>query len=155
MDPRNLPPMKTGFNNLITNEVDEKLVENVSIMIMTYADGAIRSASTYISHGSRTIVTGEDLKRAMMLEVFLIEKRPDLITRAEEIKKELFDDSGEVEDEDEDENIIVEEEDVEAFTPNTCTCALCTSINDIYKRWETWTPTSRVQQILKKHIDLM
>jgi len=154
MDPRDLPPMKTGFDNLVTNKVDDKLVENVSIMIMTYADGALRTATTYISHGTRTIVTAEDLKRAMMLEVFLIEKRPDLITRAEEIKKELFDDSEEVE-EDGDENIIVDEEEVEAFTPNTCSCALCASINNIYQRWEIWTPTSRVQQILKKHIDLM
>ena len=153
MDPRDLPPMKTGFDNLVTNEVDVELVKNVSAMVMTYADGALRTASTYVSHGSRTIVTAEDLKRAMILEVFLIEKRPNLMKRAKEIKKELFEDSGEVGDEDE--NIIVEEEDVEAFTPNTCTCALCTSINDIYKRWETWTPTSRVQQILKKHIDLM
>ncbi len=154
MDPRDLPPMKTGFDNLVTNEVDVELVKNVSAMVMTYADGALRTASTYVSHGSRTIVTAEDLKRAMILEVFLIEKRPNLMKRAKEIKKELFEDSEE-EDEDADENIIVEEEDVEAFTPNTCTCALCTSINDIYKRWETWTPTSRVQELLKKHIDLM
>ena len=154
MDPRDLPPMKTGFDNLVTNEVDVELVKNVSAMVMTYADGAIRTASTYVSHGSRTIVTAEDLKRAMILEVFLIEKRPNLMKRAKEIKKELFEDSEE-EDEDADENIIVEEEDVEAFAPNICACALCTSINDIYKRWETWTPTSRVQELLKKHIDLM
>ena len=152
MDPRDLPPMKTGFDNLVTNEVDVELVKNVSAMVMTYADGAIRTASTYVSHGSRTIVTAEDLKRAMILEVFLIEKRPNLMKRAKEIKKELFEDS---EDEGEDENIIVEEEDVEAFSPNICACALCTSINNIYKRWETWTPTSRVQELLKKHIDLM
>ena len=49
MDPRDLPPMKTGFDNLVTNKVDDKLVENVSIMIMTYADGALRTATTYIS----------------------------------------------------------------------------------------------------------
>tara|TARA_Y100001970_G_scaffold49395_1_gene62617 strand:- start:1022 stop:1483 length:462 start_codon:yes stop_codon:yes gene_type:complete len=153
MDPRDLPPMKTGFDNLIANEVNDALVENVSIMIMTYADGALRTATTYISHGTRTVVTTEDLKRAMMLEVFLMEKRPDLITRAEEIKKELFDNSDE--DDEEDENVMVDEEEAEPFTPNTCSCALCASINNIYQRWEVWTPTSRVQQILKKHIDLM
>ena len=41
------------------------------------------------------MVTIEDIKRAMMLELFLFNKRPDLLEKTKEIKDEIYGDDGE------------------------------------------------------------
>ena len=46
---------------------------------------------------------------------------------------------------------IGEEED--DFCLSECDCVLCKYINTIYDKWENFQPKSRMEKILKKHID--
>ena len=95
-----------------------------------------------------------------MLEVFLFYNRQNLIENIEKVIKELYSDSSSDEDEEqgeekeEDENEIVFEEDIEAtFKLSECKCALCTSLNNIKEKWESWSPETPIQTVLQKHIN--
>ena len=146
--------MKTGFDP--TPPSDNAFKENATSLLVTYASEALRAAAIYVSHGTRKVVTTEDIKRAMMLEVFLFNKRPNMLEKAKEIKEELY---GEEESEEDDEAlnevIVSEEEEMVPFTPNECTCAFCGAINSIYTRWNNWEATSAFEKLLKKHIEKM
>jgi len=45
----------------------------------------------------------------------------------------------------------MEEED--EFSENDCTCPVCRVMNNIYTRWENWTPNTLFEKTIKKHID--
>jgi len=141
--------MKTGFD--LMQPDDEEFEQNTAAIIVTYAEHALRTAALYVTHHeTRNGITPEDIKRAMMLEMFLFKKRSNLLEKAEEIKKMLFEDEDDEDDEDEDVVNMTEEEE---FSENNCQCAICTCTNDIYTRWENWTPESLFETVIKKHID--
>ena len=138
--------MKTGFD--LMQPDDAEFEKNTAAIIVTYAEHALRTAALYVSHHeTRNGITPEDIKRAMMLEMFLFKNRSNLIEKAEEIKKMLYGD----EDSDEDEEIDMTEG--EEFSENKCQCAICKCTNNIYTRWEKWTPESLFETVIKKHID--
>ena len=117
--------MRTGFDpvNSIVEEDDTK--KNTVSLIVAYAEGAMRTSSKYIMHGKRRVVTPEDLKRGMMLEMFLFKHRDDIVDKAENIKSELF---GDEEEEDEDMGDVICEE-AEEFTENECKCSLQSKVD--------------------------
>ena len=138
--------MKTGFD--LMQPDDAEFEKNTAAIIVTYAEHALRTAALYVSHHeTRNGITPEDIKRAMMLEMFLFKNRSNLIEKAVEIKKMLYGD----EDSDEDEEIDMTEG--EEFSENKCQCAICKCTNNIYTRWEKWTPESLFETVIKKHID--
>ena len=62
--------MKTGFD--LMQPDDEEFEKNTAAIIVTYAEHALRTAALYVSHHeTRNGITPEDIKRAMMLEMFL------------------------------------------------------------------------------------
>jgi len=139
--------MKTGFD--LTQPDDEEFEKNTAAIIVTYAEHALRSAALYVTHHeTRNGITPEDIKRAMMLEMFLFKNRSNLLEKAEEIKKMLY---GDEESDDEEEDIDMTEG--EEFSENNCQCAICKCTNNIYTRWEKWTPESLFETVIKKHID--
>ena len=142
--------MKSGFDNLVNND-EEKMKENITILVATFATEGLKHASRYVSHHkTRNSVTGEDIKRGMMLEVFLFNNRPDLIDKFDEIKLLINNEDEEEEEEEEDEG--EEDEEVE-FTSNDCECAICKCMNTIHTRWENFTPTTPLETIMKNNID--
>ena len=174
--------MKSGFAPVDNGDEIDSAQENVVALIVTYAEHALRSAAIYVSHGDRREVTPEDVKRAMMLEMFLFGSRPGLLEKAKDIKEELFPEEGDDEEEgsdeeggdDEEDGSDEEEEDdeeeegdeeddeegsgivasgTEVFAPNSCSCALCSCINNIYARWDGWEPSNAFETIFKTHID--
>jgi len=163
--------MKSGFDLTGATAADSDFKENATALLITYTTEALRTAALYVSHGSRKVVTIEDIKRAMMLELFLFNKRPDLLEKTKEIKDEIYGDDGEEDgeedgegdgDEDADDgvdedlnNVVVSDEEMVPFTENSCTCAMCSGINTIYTRWEDWTPTSEFEKMFMKHIEQM
>ena len=151
MDNTDYTFMKSGFNMLQPPD-DDEFAKNATSVIVAYAEQAMRTAAKYISHGERNVITPEDIKRAMMLEMFLFNKRPNLLEKAEEIKRELYEEES---DDDEMEDLIIDsdEEEVVEFSKNTCECPLCTCINNIYARWENFTPETQFEILFKKHID--
>jgi len=139
--------MKTGFD--LMQPDDEEFKKNTAAIIVTYAEHALRTAALYVSHHeTRNGITPEDIKRAMMLEMFLFKNRSNLLEKAEEIKKMLY---GDEESDDEEEDIDMTEG--EEFSENSCQCAICKCTNNIYARWEKWTPESLFETVIKKHID--
>ncbi len=140
--------MRTGFDLLQPD--DEEFKKNTAAILVTYAENALRTAAIYVSHhDTRNGVTPEDIKRAMMLEMFLFKNRSNLLEKSEEIKKMLF----ETNDEDDDDDVAINMTDEDSFSENNCSCALCKCVNGIYDRWERWTPQSLFETVIKKHID--
>lgn len=152
--------MKSGFNNLQSQEENDKIEQNIVGTIVHFTENALKTAGFYTQHSGRNIITKEDIKRCFMLEVFLFYNRQNLVENIEKVIKELYSDSSEEDDEEhgeekkDDENEIVFEEDIEAtFKLSECKCALCTSLNNIKEKWESWTPETPIQQLLQKHIN--
>ena len=146
----NIFPMKTGFNML--KEDPEDLKKDIVSYITLFLENAIRSASIYaVKHGGRKTITKEDIKRCMMLEVFLFIKRPGIDQKITEMKQKIFEES------DEDEYTTEEEGECEdePFEESKCKCGLCTCITNIYERWNSWTPTNKMEEIFHKHINNM
>ena len=52
------------------------------------------------------------------------------------------------------EDLIIDsdEEEVVEFSKNTCECPLCTCINNIYARWENFTPENNLKFYLKAYL---
>ena len=142
--------MKTGFNNL--NESNEEVMKNATALMVHFMENALNTASIYCNHAKRRDIVSEDNKRSLMLEVFFFQKRTDLEEKINQVKQELYDaDSDSEEDkEDEVENTIVDNNE---FIESECKCALCTCINNIYTRWENWTPETPTHISLKENLD--
>ena len=143
--------MRSGFNAVEAAVDEEEMKKNAISLIVAFSEGALRSAAKYVTHGGRNAVTPEDVKRGMMLEMFLFKRRGDTLEKAEEIKAELFG----TEDDDDEEFIEDMElaDESEDFKISTCDCALCKCLNTIYTRWETWEPTNDFERIFQKHIN--
>ena len=165
--------MKTGAN-LTDDGLTTDYKQTVVSMLTLFCENALNGGALYTKHANRKGITPEDIKRAMMLEVFVYTKRPDTLAQVETIRKELFsqeeeedeeeeeEDEEEEEEEEEDEEEEEEEEESEdegecfpeqPFTESECECALCHCLNTVYERWAMWEPQTQIEILLKKHID--
>ena len=100
----NIPIMKTGFDLCEPTTLNTHQKQMVSLITL-FTENALRNACIYIKHSNRTQVTVEDVKRGLMLEVFLFTKRPDVIQKTYEITKILDEYSS-----DDEEDYVAEEE---------------------------------------------
>ena len=145
--------MKSGFDNL---ESKDETLENIGSLVMVFMENAMKSADIYVKHAKRKQITPEDIKRALMLEVFFMKQRPNMLEQCEEMKKTIQEI---IKDEEENgEEMIIgeeEEEEEEEFTESKCQCAMCNCFNTIYTRWENFTPEQPMEIILAKHIGSM
>ena len=145
--------MKSGFDNL---ESKDDTLENIGSLVMVFMENAMKSADIYVRHAKRKQITPEDIKRAVMLEVFFMKQRPNMLEQCEEMKKTIQEI---IKDEEENgEEMIIgeeEEEEDEEFTESKCQCAMCNCFNTIYTRWENFTPEQPMEIILSKHISSM
>jgi hypothetical protein len=148
--------MRSGFDNVQDAVDEEEMKKNVVSIIVKFAEGAMKTAAKYVNHSSeRNMVLPEDLKRAMMLEMFLFKHRNNLLQDVETLKNELFSENEYDEisdlgyDPDSDEDGEIE------FTENDCTCSICRTINNIYENWETLNINSPYEALLKQHIENM
>jgi hypothetical protein len=170
--------MKTGAD-LTDDGLTTDYKQTVVSMLTLFGENALNGGALYTKHAKRQVITPEDIKRAMMLEVFVYTKRPDTLARVEQIRKELFseeddeeedDEEDEEDDEEDDEEEDEEDEDDEEdeededgretdcfpeqpFTESSCSCSLCQCLNTIYERWAKWEPQTQIEILLKKHID--
>ena len=139
--------MKTGAN-LTDDGLTTDYKQTVVSMLTLFCENALNGGALYTKHANRKGITPEDIKRAMMLEVFVYTKRPDTLAQVETIRKALF--SQEEEEESEDEEECFPEQ---PFTESECECALCHCLNTVYERWAMWEPQTQIEILLKKHID--
>lgn len=144
--------MKTGFDPAAGGGLSVDYKQTVVSMLTLFGENALHGGALYTKHANRQVITPEDIKRAMMLEVFVYTKRPDTLERVENIRKELF---GREEGKEESEN----EEECSGgdrpFTESECECNLCRCLNTIHERWAQWKPQTQIEILLKKHIDMI
>lgn len=143
--------MKSGFNNLDNSK--QEMMENTTALMVHFMENALNTASIYSNHAKRREIVSEDIKRSLMLEVFFFQKRTNLEEKINEIRKQLYDEDSEYEEDEDEDNIENNNVDNNEFIKSECKCALCNCINDIYKRWENWTPETQMHIILKKKLD--
>ena len=144
--------MKSGFDNPINQEFELK--KQVKELITMYSYNALNSASIYVEHSGRNKILPEDLKRSLMLEIFLFTNREidkDII----EFKNRLFHEMDPIKENNQEDNNEEEEEEIEEFCESKCTCAMCKCLNTIYTRWEKFTPSSPLEEILRDRINEM
>jgi hypothetical protein len=140
--------MKTGDNMIDDDdEIPEAAFDMASIMTLFTKKG-IENTSCYVKHSGRPSITSEDIKRGLMIEMYLFSKRPDLFPEVQEIKEALMEDS----DSDSPDSELPETEDNTPFVKSQCTCALCKAMNDVYTRWESFQPQSVIEKILYDNI---
>jgi len=151
--------MKTGAD-LTDDGLTTDYKQTVVSMLTLFGENALNGGALYTKHAKRQVITPEDIKRAMMLEVFVYTKRPDTLARVEQIRKELFSEEDDEEEDDEDDEEEDDEDGREAdcfpeqpFTESSCSCSLCQCLNTIYERWAKWEPQTQIEILLKKHID--
>ena len=138
--------MKSGFNNL-NGGVDERDIVSI---ISTFMVNSLKHCDIYVRHSNRNGITKEDLKRGLMLEVFLFFKRDNLVNNIEEMKRCLYQ---EEEEEEELDDLLMEDDEMDEFKLSRCDCAICKCMNGIYERWDSFVPNSPIENILKTHID--
>ncbi len=139
--------MKTGAD-LTDDGLTTDYKQTVVSMLTLFGENALNGGALYTKHAKRQVITPEDIKRAMMLEVFVYTKRPDTLARVEQIRKELFSEEDDEEEDDEDDCFPEQ-----PFTESSCSCSLCQCLNTIYERWAKWEPQTQIEILLKKHID--
>ena len=161
--------IRTGMGNYELNNLEREEIEiNVTSMVMTFMSYAMKTSAMYVEHSKRKVITVRDIKRAMMLEVFLYFNREDLEENLMEWRRDIIqdlqaqdlqaqDDDTESEQEDEEDTEEETEEDPETCISDEekCHCDLCQRINGIDEYWQTYNPTDPLGKILKEHIDQM
>ena len=140
--------MKTGFNPVQGNVNKDETMKNIASLGATFAQNALHTSSVYVTHGKRTEVTPEDIKRAMMMEVFVFTKRPEILDKVKQMRESLFKN----EDSSDEENELICEENQE-FKESDCKCALCNCLNTIKNKWIAWEPQNDFEKIFKNNID--
>ena len=149
MTDRGIPEqIKTGFNLL----EPEDPTENIASILLVFMENAVKSADIYVKHAKRNSITAEDIKRGLMLEVFFMKQRPNMLEQCEKMKETIQKILDEEDDSDEEIEIYQEVED-EEFKESECQCPMCGCINTIYQRWEGFTPETPIERAMFNHIN--
>ena len=129
----------------------EELKVNVTSSILSFMEYDIKTAEIYVSHSNRKVINNKDIKKAMMLEVFLYFDRINLNDTVQKWRNTLLYEL------DNDENYISEEDNEEDEEEETnikmCECEVCKHINSIEEKWIMYEPSDELGKIFKKHID--
>ena len=144
--------MRSGFNNLV--EPDETF-ENTAAVIMVFMENAIKTAGMYVSHTNRTEITPEDIKRGLMLELFLMGSRDDNLEKCLAMKQNVKEWMRNDSDDDEDDDYDEEEHDEEEFEESQCSCPICNVMNTVYERWEGFQPSTKIEEVIYNHLTNM
>ena len=85
--------IRTGMGNYELNNLEREEIEiNVTSMVMTFMSYAMKTSAMYVEHSKRKVITVRDIKRAMMLEVFLYFNRDDLEENLMEWRRDIIQD---------------------------------------------------------------
>lgn len=136
-------------------EVDMETFENLTTIMVHFMEQAMKTAGVYVKHCERKVITVEDIKRSLMLEMFLFKNRKKDIGELNQIKKDIFEKSSDDEDDvgDDYSDLIDEEGEESEFTESECKCKTCECLNNIYEKWEKFVPQNNIEIIMKNHIE--
>ena len=146
--------MRSGFN-ILNDNTEEKLQQQVAGTMVHFIENALGTTKVYTNHAKRNTITSEDIKRALMLEVFFFSKRINKQDKINEIINEIYAENSDSEEEDVIELDDIDEQEEDIFSESNCNCALCCCLNNIYTRWNNWEPETGINTILKNRINEM
>ena len=107
--------MKSGFNPVQENIETLNNKKNIAALVCCFSKNALKTAAMYVSHSNRNIVVVEDIKRSMMLEVFIFINRPDLPEKLKEAKEMLFSDEDDDDNDDNDDDNDDDSDSIHSF----------------------------------------
>ena len=153
--------MKAGMGsiqdqNRITN-VEEN---NIMSMLTLFTSNALINAAEYSSICGRNGVTKEDIKYALIFEVFEFLKNPNLLEDLNDVDKELELCDGEDDEnwEDIDEPVVPDSE-IDSFTRIDIDKVgkddkyFVEKLHNYYDNWDDWVPSNKLEEILKNAIN--
>ena len=165
--------LKTGFDNLDSDESNNEIKLQMSALITVFMENALKTAEIYTKGANRKVITSQDISLSLKRELFTFLDNDDIEARAAEIlnefKRELENEEDEENEDDEDdeeneENEEDEEEDEEdeedededeedeekkeEFTISNADCKICKEVNMYAEKWKTWQPTNNIEKIL-------
>lgn len=145
--------------------IEQDNVENVMAIVLSFMENAVQDASTYVEHSGRKIVCKKDIRMALQAETFEFMNRQDTEGSLMYYKESVHNDIGnyndpDYEDSDEDEDVneflnkkVVKDSEMEKYCKSLCKCPVCTRMNLAVRVWDTWTPITDMEKVLKKVID--
>ena len=147
--------MKSGFDNINSNEMDNNMLDNLYSLIYAFMEKSMVSADTYVKHSKREIITKEDIQLTLKYETFKFLHRPNIfddVARWKEILLEEIDEGEEEDKETEELDIVADNKDYVPFRKSECSCEVCAEINDIEGKWDEWEPHNQIEIILKNAV---
>ena len=161
--------MKTGRGIPTQPELNIEDEKYIASLLTLFTSNAIINASEYSTICGRNGITKEDVKYALIFEVFEFLKNPNIISDLQEIEKDIETEMDNEDDDDdqnwedvEDSSNIVDDTDIESFSRITQTKfntldnsdkEFVIKIHKYYDGWDNWVPTNKLEEILKNAID--
>ena len=146
--------MKSGFDNLNSNDIDNDMLDNLYSLIYAFMEKSMVSADIYVRHSDREIITKEDIQLTLKYETFKFLHRPNIFDDVKRWKEILIEELNE-DDEDKiqfESDVVVDNKDYVPFKKSACSCEVCSEINGIDERWDVWEPHNQIEIILKNAV---
>tara|TARA_Y100000389_G_scaffold205088_1_gene262946 strand:- start:145 stop:603 length:459 start_codon:yes stop_codon:yes gene_type:complete len=145
--------LKTGFDNDLSCLEKKELEINVRSSIMAFTEYAMKSASLYVEHSRRNIITVSDIKKGLMIEVFKYFNRSNLLNNVQRWRETII-----IQDNFNEEYFQEEEycdEKINNEQNFVCKCMNCIEFIDIESKWKNYVPNDELGKIMKNNIDKM
>lgn len=123
--------------------------EDIISLIGVFAEDAVMVAEIYTKHSNRTIITKKDMQMALQTRAYHSQtfwSLPNINQRLLEMKEFL-----KQPDSDSDYEIDTTDE-TESITQNTCTCEVCSMMNNIEEDWKNFEPQDPYLLITKNAV---
>ena len=159
--------MRAGRGNLVDTNDSENLSdhqkESIMSLLALFTSNAVTNATEYSTICKRNGITKEDIRYALIFEVFEFLKNPNLTTELKNMEEELEcmedeDDEENWEDVSEDSNIVPDDE-VEVFKRINIEDVdeenkdFVTKMHNYYDNWDKWVPQTPIEKILRDAIN--
>lgn len=138
--------MRTGRDMLVDNDDEsKKFVQNAVSFGAVFFERASRNAATFVQHQQRTIVTKEDLRRALCHQYFDMANVE--LASLQRMKEEMFGSPEQEEEEDEEEEDLAEEDAEPEPIGKRCNCSLCRDMEEAVFRFANVQPSTVMQKL--------
>jgi hypothetical protein len=163
--------LTSGYSQYADDQYQQYYLNEMMVMLGVFTEDATRLAGLYCLHSGRNSVTKEDMELALKTRAYhgdTFWNRNDIQQKIAEMRQFLSEPTSDSEDEYESDHEYnyentnegemselsdEEMEDAEGFIKSECTCELCTTLNEIQEKWNTWNPGELMNQLLKNSID--
>jgi len=172
----NLPSnftLKTGFNPLIENKVNQEFVATIMSMVTIFSEEAMVLASNYTLYNGRDEVTTNDLIKALKYRALDNNpeywEKPEIITKMRTIYNEYINENNDIDNQDDNQddnhdeydnqddnqydNQDYDEMEEDDYQYLDVSQTVLDKMNDIEEKWNRFEPTENSELILKRAIE--